>query len=153
MPRAFEASSPSERRLTRCAGLIPVASQDLDLHHTVMPETLRTSTPTEVLAGLVDRVTFHNSENGFCVLTGTWPRLMARLPDCSAERHIDDEQPLPWPDQQDRGCDARPERRRYGSHQRIYRDTTAELVAGIDEAHERVVDAHDARATEPLEDS
>ena len=26
------------------------------------------STPTEVLAGLVDRVTFHNSENGFCVL-------------------------------------------------------------------------------------
>ena len=23
---------------------------------------------TEVLAGLVDRVTFHNSENGFCVL-------------------------------------------------------------------------------------
>src|ERR1700720_3476845 len=68
MPRAFEASSPSERRLTRCAGLIPVASQDLDLHHTVMPETLRTSTSTEVLAGLVDRVTFHNSENGFCVL-------------------------------------------------------------------------------------
>src|ERR1700720_3629911 len=63
MPRAFEASSPSERRLTRCAGLIPVASQDLDLHHTVMPEAPRTSTPTEVLAGLVDRVTFHNSEN------------------------------------------------------------------------------------------
>src|ERR1700757_4324960 len=26
------------------------------------------SMPTEVLAGLVDRVTFHNSENGFCVL-------------------------------------------------------------------------------------
>ena len=23
---------------------------------------------TEVLAGLVDRVTFHNAENGFCVL-------------------------------------------------------------------------------------
>src|SRR5437870_5725839 len=33
-----------------------------------MPEAPRTSTPTEVLAGLVDRVTFHNSENGFCVL-------------------------------------------------------------------------------------
>jgi exodeoxyribonuclease V alpha subunit len=32
-----------------------------------MPEALRTSTPTEILAGLVDRVTFHNSENGFCV--------------------------------------------------------------------------------------
>ena len=26
------------------------------------------STPTEVLAGLVERVTFHNGENGFCVL-------------------------------------------------------------------------------------
>ena len=33
-----------------------------------MPETPRTSTPTEVLAGLVERVTFHNAENGFCVL-------------------------------------------------------------------------------------
>src|SRR5689334_10500635 len=27
-----------------------------------------TASSTEVLAGLVDRVTFHNSENGFCVL-------------------------------------------------------------------------------------
>jgi exodeoxyribonuclease V alpha subunit len=27
-----------------------------------------TNTPTEVLAALVDRVTFHNPENGFCVL-------------------------------------------------------------------------------------
>jgi exodeoxyribonuclease V alpha subunit len=26
------------------------------------------SAPTEVLVGLVDRVTFHNDENGFCVL-------------------------------------------------------------------------------------
>ena len=33
-----------------------------------MPETPRTSAPTEVLAGLVERVTFHNEENGFCVL-------------------------------------------------------------------------------------
>jgi exodeoxyribonuclease V alpha subunit len=33
-----------------------------------MPEAPRTSTPTEVLAGLVERVTFHNAENGFCVL-------------------------------------------------------------------------------------
>jgi hypothetical protein len=33
-----------------------------------MPQTTRISIPTEVLAGLVDRVTFHNSENGFCVL-------------------------------------------------------------------------------------
>ena len=33
-----------------------------------MVQPPRTSTPTEVLAGLVDRVTFHNEENGFCVL-------------------------------------------------------------------------------------
>src|SRR5712691_5393620 len=33
-----------------------------------MVQPPRTSTPTEVLAGLVERVTFHNSENGFCVL-------------------------------------------------------------------------------------
>ena len=33
-----------------------------------MPQIPSASTPTEVLAGLVDRVTFHNSENGFCVL-------------------------------------------------------------------------------------
>jgi exodeoxyribonuclease V alpha subunit len=48
--------------------LIPVASQDLDRHYTVMPLAQRASTPTEVLAGLVERVTFHNEENGFCVL-------------------------------------------------------------------------------------
>ena len=33
-----------------------------------MVQPPRTSTPTEVLAGLVERVTFHNDENGFCVL-------------------------------------------------------------------------------------
>src|SRR3954467_2956359 len=33
-----------------------------------MVQPPKTSTPTEVLGGLVDRVTFHNSENGFCVL-------------------------------------------------------------------------------------
>ena len=33
-----------------------------------MPQAPRANTPTEVLAGLVDSVTFHNAENGFCVL-------------------------------------------------------------------------------------
>jgi len=33
-----------------------------------MRQAPRTSTPTEVLAGLVERVTFHNDETGFCVL-------------------------------------------------------------------------------------
>src|SRR5215469_12866887 len=42
-------------------------SRHFCVHH---PEMALTSTASsqEVLAGLVDRVTFHNSENGFCVL-------------------------------------------------------------------------------------
>jgi exodeoxyribonuclease V alpha subunit len=36
-----------------------------------MPQAPRASTSTEVLAGLVERVTFHNEENGFCVLRVT----------------------------------------------------------------------------------
>src|SRR5204863_4062060 len=44
-----------------------IAPADLDLHHRGMART-STASSTEVLAGLVDRVTFHNSENGFCVL-------------------------------------------------------------------------------------
>src|SRR6516165_1590427 len=44
-----------------------MAPADLHLHHLGMARTSPTSS-TEVLAGLVDRVTFHNPENGFCVL-------------------------------------------------------------------------------------
>ena len=33
-----------------------------------MVQPPKSSPTTEVLAGLVDRVTFHNVENGFCVL-------------------------------------------------------------------------------------
>src|SRR6201997_282393 len=33
-----------------------------------MVQPAKTITPTEILAGLVERVTFHNAENGFCVL-------------------------------------------------------------------------------------
>ncbi len=40
----------------------------VDIHHEPMAQALRTSTSTEVLAGLIERVTFHNTENGFCVL-------------------------------------------------------------------------------------
>ena len=47
---------------------IAVAAPQLDLHHTVMPQAPRANTLTEVLAGLVECVTFHNEENGFCVL-------------------------------------------------------------------------------------
>src|ERR1700759_5266145 len=45
-----------------------IASPDLNLHHDLMGAAPGTSTPKEALAGLVDRVTFHNSENGICVL-------------------------------------------------------------------------------------
>ena len=33
-----------------------------------MRPTASNTTATEVLAGLIERVTFHNGENGFCVL-------------------------------------------------------------------------------------
>jgi exodeoxyribonuclease V alpha subunit len=45
-----------------------MAAQDFKLHHGPMPHALKASTPIEALAGLVERVTFHNDENGFCVL-------------------------------------------------------------------------------------
>jgi len=37
-----------------------------------MGQPASTSTATEVLGGLVERVTFHNEENGFCVLRGRY---------------------------------------------------------------------------------
>jgi exodeoxyribonuclease V alpha subunit len=40
-----------------------VGSTDLD-----QAAADRTATPTETLSGLVERVTYHNAENGFCVL-------------------------------------------------------------------------------------
>src|SRR5271168_311016 len=48
-------------------GCTRVASADLRVHDVTMARTSMVSS-TEVLAGLVDRVTFHNSESGFCVL-------------------------------------------------------------------------------------
>jgi hypothetical protein len=66
--RAFEHFVRSRAPSDTPFRLIPVALQDLNLHPIVMPQAPRASTPTEVLAGLVERVTFHNEENGFCVL-------------------------------------------------------------------------------------
>jgi hypothetical protein len=54
------------------AGLIAVARTDLHLHHPGMART-STANSTVVLSGLVDRVTFHNPENGFCVPQGSGP--------------------------------------------------------------------------------
>src|SRR5438552_7172834 len=44
-----------------------LVSQNLAVHHRRMART-STASSTEVLAGLFDRVTFHSSDNGFCVL-------------------------------------------------------------------------------------
>jgi hypothetical protein len=45
-----------------------VALSRTDLHHMPMRQQSSPSALMEVLAGLVERVTFHNDENGFCVL-------------------------------------------------------------------------------------
>ena len=46
---------------------IAVAPAVVHRHHREMARAAVASA-TEALAGLVDRVTFHNAENGFCVL-------------------------------------------------------------------------------------
>ncbi len=38
------------------------------MNQMVRPNQVERSTPVEALAGTVERVTFHNAENGFCVL-------------------------------------------------------------------------------------
>ena len=38
------------------------------MNQTVRPAQIETGTPVETLAGTVERVTFHNLENGFCAL-------------------------------------------------------------------------------------
>jgi exodeoxyribonuclease V alpha subunit len=38
------------------------------MHTRVRPDQTSTATPREVVSGLVERVTFHNGQNGFCVL-------------------------------------------------------------------------------------
>jgi hypothetical protein len=65
----------SGRRINECRGRADehpakrvLESGHLRIHHPGMVQPLRTSAPTENLAGLVERVTFHNDQNGFCVL-------------------------------------------------------------------------------------
>jgi exodeoxyribonuclease V alpha subunit len=38
------------------------------MHTRAREDRVSTPSSTEILAGLVDRVTFHNPDNGFCVL-------------------------------------------------------------------------------------
>jgi hypothetical protein len=67
LPQRRSFSRP-RRRAWRSARSNSLARVDLHVHSTAMVQAARTSTPREVLAGLVERVTFHNAENGFCVL-------------------------------------------------------------------------------------
>jgi exodeoxyribonuclease V alpha subunit len=38
------------------------------MNQMVRPAQIERSTPVEAFAGTIERVTFHNAENGFCVL-------------------------------------------------------------------------------------
>lgn len=38
------------------------------MNRMVRPAQIERATPVEALAGTIERVTFHNEENGFCVL-------------------------------------------------------------------------------------
>src|SRR4051812_13888089 len=67
-------ASPLNRRQgsrARAYGLMSVpacAACGAEAHASTMGQPASTRAATEVLAGLVERVTFHNEENGFCVL-------------------------------------------------------------------------------------
>ncbi|MGY4458872.1 hypothetical protein ACVWYI_002832 [Bradyrhizobium sp. LB13.1] len=68
-----------------------------------------------------------------------------------AERDVDGEQPRPWADRENGGGNRRPEGEGGRDHQRVVTEAAAEHPAGIDEAHQRRVDAHDAAGAEPLQ--
>src|SRR6516162_9600757 len=73
-PRRFCRGGPGSfffrrvHRRTRPAGSISVASRDARLHYRPMAPAMKASASIEALAGVVERVTFHNGDNGFCVL-------------------------------------------------------------------------------------
>lgn len=72
--------------------------------------------------------------------------------DCDeAERDVDGEQPRPRTDRKDRRCNRGPEREGGGDHQRVVAEAAALHPAGIDEADQRGVDAHDAARTQALQ--
>jgi len=50
-----------------------------------MAPAMKASAPIEALAGVVERVTFHNGENGFCVL-----RVKAQSLDCIQPHRVGD---------------------------------------------------------------
>jgi hypothetical protein len=52
-----------------------MVSTALHLHHGLMPPALQTSLPTEVLASLVERVTYHNESQG-----SEYPAVVIPLP-------------------------------------------------------------------------
>lgn len=68
-----------------------------------------------------------------------------------AERDVDGEQPRPRTDREDRRRDRRPEGEGGGDHQRVVAEGAPQHPAGIDETHQRGVDAHDAAGAEALQ--
>ncbi len=70
-----------------------------------------------------------------------------------ADRHVDEKQPMPGGDRQDRRCDARASGRANGDHQRHVADPLAKPCMRIDEPDERDVDAHDSCRAEALSDA
>ena len=70
-----------------------------------------------------------------------------------ANRNIDREQPRPGSHRQNSRRQGRTHRRRNRHHQRIDADAMAQLVAGIGEAHQRGVHAHDPGSAETLNDA
>ena len=67
-----------------------------------------------------------------------------------ADRHVDQKQPMPGGDRQDRRRDARASGRADGDHYRHVADPLAKPRVRIDEADERNVDAHDSRRAQAL---
>src|SRR3954447_13409123 len=59
---------PQGRSLQPAAGMVLGTSEDPLTQPASARPTAATDKPTEALAGLVERVTFHNAESGFCVL-------------------------------------------------------------------------------------
>ena len=70
-----------------------------------------------------------------------------------ADRHVDEKQPMPGGDREDRCGDARARGRGDGDHYRHVADPLAKPRVRIDEPDERDVDAHDSRRAEALNEA
>ncbi len=79
-----------------------------------------------------------------------WQRPRRHYERNHSDRHVDQKQPMPGGDRQDRRRDARASGRADGDHHRYVADPLAKPRVRIDEADERDVDAHDSRRAQAL---